>query len=97
MKTLAEISLEYVWLMLFGSDEIIDPDYAVKMQESLPEYFASMSQEEKAAFAKAGAEARARLLADPDEHGYTPRKLVTDEERVFLDALSSGKIFEEWP
>ncbi len=74
----------------------MDLDYSVKMQESLPEYFEAMSDEERAALSQVAMETKFRLLAEPDEHGYTPRKLVTEEQKVFLDALSSGELFEQW-
>ena len=39
---------------------------------------------------------KTRLLAEPDEHGYTPRKLVTPEQTAFLDLLISGDVFDQW-
>ena len=96
MKTLAEISFEYIWLLLFGDEETIDLDYSVRMQESLPEYFNSMTQEERQALSLVAKEAQARLLAEPDDHGYTTRALVTDEQKIFMEALSSGELYEQW-
>jgi hypothetical protein len=96
MKALAELTFEYLWLLMFEGEDVIDLDYSVKMQESLPEYFASMTEEEKQALSAVAKEAQARLLADPDEHGYTPRALVTDEQKAFMEALSSGELFEQW-
>ncbi|MCG8518079.1 MAG: hypothetical protein MI794_08815 [Pseudomonadales bacterium] len=96
MRTLAEITFEYLWLLIFEGEEVIDLDYSVKIQESLPDYFASMTNEEKEALAKVAREAQARLLAEPDEYGYTPRKLITDEQKAFMEALSSGDLFEQW-
>jgi len=96
MKTLAELTFDYLWLLLFEGEEIIDLDYSVRIQESLPEYFSSMTQPEKDALSEVAKEAQARLLAEPDEHGYTPRKLITDDQKVFMEALSSGELFEQW-
>jgi hypothetical protein len=96
MKTLAEISFEYIWLLLFGDEDIIDLDYSVKMQESLPEYFNSMSQDERQALSLVAKEAQERLLAEPDQHGYTPRALITDEQKIFMESLSSGELYEQW-
>ncbi len=39
MKTLAELTFEYLWLLMFEGEEVIDLDYSVKMQESLPTIF----------------------------------------------------------
>ena len=96
MKTLAEISFEYIWLLLFGDEGTIDSDYSVKMQESLPEYFSSMSLEERQALSMVAKEAQERLLAEPDEYGYTPRALITDKQKIFMEALSSGELYAQW-
>jgi len=96
MQTLAELSFEYLWLLLFADEDVIDLDYSVKLQESLPDYFSVMTDEEKNALSKVAEETKSRLLAEPDEHGYTPRTLVTEEQKIFLDALSSGEFFEQW-
>jgi hypothetical protein len=96
MRTLAELTFEYLWLLMFAGEDTIDLDYSVKCQESLPEYFAAFTAEEKAALAAVAANVQSRLLAEPDQHGYTPRKIVTDEEKQFLSALASGELFEQW-
>lgn len=93
MKTLAELSFDYIWLLLFSDEDILDFDYSVKMQESLSSYFESMLEAEKEALSQVAAQAKARLLAEPDRHGYTPRKLVTEDQKVFLDAVISGELF----
>ncbi|WP_323774889.1 hypothetical protein [Alcanivorax sp.] len=96
MKALAEIVFDHLWLLLFEGEEIIDLDYSVKMQESLPEYFSAMSQEEKDALSDVARDIQAKLLAEPDEQGYTPRSLITDEQKEFMEALATGELFEEW-
>lgn len=96
MKALAELSFEYLWLLMFEGEDVIDLDYSVKMQENLSVYFASMTEEEKKALSAVAKEAQARHLAEPDEHGYTPRALVTDDQKTFMEALSSGELFEQW-
>lgn len=96
MKTLAELTFDYLWLLMFEGEEVIDLDYAVKIQESLPEYFASLTDEEKQTLSEVAKEAQSRLLAEPDKDGYTPRKLITDDQKVFMEALSTGELFEQW-
>lgn len=96
MTTLAELAFEYLWLVLFAGEDVIDLDYSVKCQESLSNYFAALTPNERAALSEVAASVQARLLAEPDEHGYTPRKLVTEEQRQFLAALASGELFEQW-
>jgi hypothetical protein len=96
MHTLAELSFEYIWLLLFADEDAIDLDCSVKLQESLPDYFGAMTIEEKKALSKVAEETKSRLLAEPDEHGYTPRALITKEQKIFLEALSSGELFNQW-
>nr|WP_086937480.1 hypothetical protein [Thaumasiovibrio occultus] len=96
MKTLAQLSFEYLWLILFEGEDVIDPDYSVRIQETLPEYFASMTEDEKSALSAAAKEAQNNLLSEPDGHGYTPHSLVTEEQKVFMEALSTGELFEQW-
>lgn len=96
MKTLAEISLEFIWHLLFDGEEIVELDYSVAWQESLPDYFSAMNADEKVALSEAAQSKWNRLLAPPDEHGYTPRKLVTDEQKRFLESVISGDLFKEF-
>jgi len=96
MKTLAQLTFEYIWLLLFEGEDVIDLDYSVKQQEILPEYFSALTNEEKKALSEIAKEVEDRLLAEPDEHGYTPRSLVTDEQKAFLSAMISGEIYEQW-
>ncbi len=96
MKTLAELAFEYLWLIMFANEDVIDLDYSVKCQESLSEYFSALTTQEKEALSAVAASTQARLLAEPDEDGYTPRSLVTEEEKLFLSALASGELFEQW-
>jgi hypothetical protein len=96
MKTLAELSLEYLWLVLFAEDDIIDLDYSVECQESFSNYFAALTTQEREALSEVAVNVQARLLAEPDKDGYTPRKQVTEEQRQFLAALASGTLFEQW-
>jgi hypothetical protein len=95
VRTLAELSFEYIWLLLFGGEDEISPHYSLKCQETLLEYFAALTTEERRALSKVAADTRARLLAEPDEHGYTPRKLVTDEQKKILEAMISGDLFDQ--
>jgi hypothetical protein len=51
---------------------------------------------EKEALSAVAANARARLLPEPDQYGYTPRKLVTSQQKQFLDLVASGKFFRQF-
>ena len=96
MKTLAEISIEYFWLLMFGGPDTIDPDYADTLQGSILPYLHAMSPEERVAISRAAEELQQHLLAAPDQHGYTPRSRVTETEKGFLKDLVSGRAFTEW-
>lgn len=91
MQTLAEIALVHFCLLMF--DGPLDPDDANALSQAIPGYLASMSSEERNAFAGAAQRALDRLLAEPDEHGYTPRRLVSEELRAFLEAAAAGDIY----
>lgn len=96
MSTLAELSFDFIWLLLFGKEDQITVDYAVRWQESLPDYFARLTAQEKDALSAVAANARSRLLAEPDQYGYTPRKLVSAQQKEFLDLVASGKFFKQF-
>ena len=96
MKTLAELSFQYIWLIMFGTEDMIGLDYSVQCQESLSAQFEGITEAEKAALVEVAVATRNRLLAEPDEQGYTPRKLVSEEQKAFLDAFVSGEVFEQW-
>jgi hypothetical protein len=96
MKTLAELAFEFLWLIMFAPEDVIDLDYSVKCQESLSEYFSALTTQEKEALSAVAVSTQARLLAEPDNDGYTPRSLATEEQIQFLSALASGKFFDQW-
>jgi hypothetical protein len=35
------------------------------------------------------------LLREPDEYGYSPRKLLTPEQKELLESLVDGSAFDE--
>jgi hypothetical protein len=96
MKTLAELAFEYLWLIMFADEDVIDLDYSVKCQESLPSYFSALTLQEREALSAVAGLTQARLLAEPDKDGYTPRSLVTEAQKEFLSALASGELFDQW-
>jgi hypothetical protein len=91
METLAEIALDHFCLLMF--DGLLDREDASALSQAIPVYLASMSSAEREAFAAAAQRALDRLLAGPDEDGYTPRKLVSKEMRSFLEAAAAGDIY----
>jgi hypothetical protein len=49
-----------------------------------------LSAEEKDALREAAKRSLASWLREPDEHGYTPRKLLTPNKRAFLESIAAG-------
>ncbi len=97
MKNLAQMVFDHMWLILFAGEEMIDLDYSVELLDTLPQAVSEFTQAEQEALAEVGRQVKSRLLAEPDEYGYTPRDLVTDEQRRFLDAVINREIYtEEW-
>jgi hypothetical protein len=91
------MAFDHMWLILFSDEDVFDLDYSAKSLEELPLALAAFNAAEKDALAEVGQEVKNRLLAEPDEYGYTPRALVTDEQRRFLDAVISKEIYsDEW-
>ncbi|MFQ6308665.1 hypothetical protein [Lysobacter capsici] len=91
MNNLADVVLEHYWFLNFCSDEELDPDTAVKMMENLAHLIENdFSDAEKVALQEAAKRSLAFILREPDEHGYTPRDLVTPEQKEFLQAIIDG-------
>lgn len=55
-----------------------------------------MTEDEKKALSEVAKETKARLLAEPDEYGYTPRKLVTKKQKAFMEVLATGELYKYW-
>ena len=91
MKTLADIALDHFCLLMF--DGPLDPDDASTLAQAIPGYLEAMTESERTAFSAAAQRAIDLLLAEPDEDGYTPQKLVSDEQRAFLSSAAAGEIF----
>ncbi|RMR01900.1 hypothetical protein [Pseudomonas syringae group genomosp. 7] len=96
MRALAELSFDFVWHLMFTDDEQLDQDLAVRSLESLSDCFSMMSEEEKRAFIAVAHERKARLFAVPDADGYSPLRLVTEEQAQFLDHAVSGQFFRQF-
>lgn len=92
MQNLADVALNYLWFLEFSDDEELDPDRAVKLEEELSYQIQDVfTDEERQALSKAAARRLKWWLQEPDEHGYTPRKLLTANQKAFLEAISEGR------
>ncbi|AVB20251.1 hypothetical protein BKM03_14290 [Pseudomonas avellanae] len=96
MRALAELSFDFVWHLMFTDDDQLDQDLAVRSLENLSEHFSAMTDEEKRAFIAVAHERKARLFAVPDTDGYSPIRLVTEDQAQFLDHVVSGQFFQQF-
>ncbi|RYG58297.1 hypothetical protein EON80_27330 [bacterium] len=92
MKNLADSVLDYLWFLEFSDEDICDPDYSLKLLENLAvEIKENYSDAEKEALQDAAKRRLEDWLQKPDEHGYSPRGRLTDDQKLFLEALASGR------
>jgi hypothetical protein len=97
MKTLADIVLDYYWFLNFCDDEQLDPDTAANLIENVSYQLENeLSESEKDGLKKAAAERLKWWFREPDEHGYTPRKLLTTEQKSFLESIATGHFSGPW-
>jgi hypothetical protein len=92
MKSLAAEVVRYLWALVFLADDTFrDENFVADEIERISfEMSDQYSPEEQKAVM---AEARAWLAAataEPDADGYTPRRLLTPEQREFLESLATG-------
>jgi hypothetical protein len=94
---LARAALDFFLLFLRPDrTHAIDEDFKCKIIESIPEYFYGMSEADQQALKKAAIDRLAWIRKGPDEYGYNPGLLVSNDEIGFLEALADGSIFEKW-
>jgi len=93
MQKLAEIVLDFIELLALTDEEQLDSDAALKMLEGISGSLRDASPEERKALSEAAAARLKSLLREPDEYGYSPRKLVTPEHRQLLESIASGEEF----
>ena len=91
MKTLADIAIDYFSLLMFEGP--LDAEDASALSQAIPVYLEAMSPDERVAFSAAAQRALDRLTAPPDEHGYSPRTTVKQDELAFLKSAAAGDIF----
>ena len=92
MKNLAELTFEYIWLLMFADSDLIDKGYSSEMQASLPDVFRLMSESEKQALSEVAKQAQMNLLAQSSE----TESLLPTEQEAFLEILSTGELYRQW-
>ncbi|MBB3922805.1 MULTISPECIES: hypothetical protein [Xanthomonas] len=91
MQNLADAVLQYLWFLNFCEEEELSLDASVKQIESvIYEVKSSFTDEERRALQDAARRSLASWLREPDRHGYTPRSLLTSQQREFLEQIAEG-------
>lgn len=96
MNNLAQLAFDYLWHLMFTEEDYLELDLSVDLLSGLADNLSAMSGAEKSALAQVAKDTQARLLAPPDEHGYSPRSRVTPEQKRFLEELISGSFFTQF-
>ena len=96
MKNLAELTFEYIWLLMFADSDLIDKGYSSEMQASLPDVFRLMSESEKQALSEVAKQAQMNLLAQSSKSGVETESLLPTEQEAFLEVLSTGELYRQW-
>jgi hypothetical protein len=92
VNKLADAVLDYLWFLNFTDEEEANPDLLVKEFERLLDQIENEFGEDEKAALKAAANRRlAQWLSEPDEYGYTPRALLTPEQRKFLEDIAANE------
>jgi hypothetical protein len=79
LRSTAQTGLRVVNHIVDG--DTIDPDYRCRLQKSLPEHIAPLSDHERTALARAAQHRLDDIESGPDEHGYDPGSLVPNQAR----------------
>ncbi len=92
MQNLADVVLDYLWLLHFAEEDSFDPDDAIELVESLVYQIENdFTDEERQALSEAAERRLKSWLREPDEHGHTPRGLLTKEQKVVLEDIAAGR------
>ena len=92
MNNLADAVLDYYWFLNFSTDEEAEMDTTVELMEVLSHQIENeFSEGEKQALMDAARRRLGEWLREPDEHGYTPRQLLSDEQKEFLEEIARGE------
>lgn len=94
MDNLADVVLDHLWFLEFSEEDEANADLTLKMLEHLlSEIDAKFTAEETAALRSAATRRLAWYQQEPDEHGFTPRKLLTVKMKEFLERIAAGNFW----
>lgn len=96
MKTLAEVVVFLMEQLTTADQPGIGWQACGDITNDMWFELAKATPAEREALAETAAKRLKELLREPDEHGYTPRSLVTPVQREFLQSLADGSAWEEF-
>ncbi|MCF5707139.1 hypothetical protein GIV19_07510 [Pseudomonas syringae] len=96
MRTLAELSFDFIWHLMFADEDQLEQDLAVRMLEGQCDHLTALSDEERRAFITVAIERRAVLLSGTDASGHSLVQRATDDQKQFLDDVISGEFFSRF-
>jgi len=96
LKTLAEVVVFLMEQLTTADEPGIDWQACGDITNDMWFELAKASPDERQALAEAASARLASLLREPDEYGYTPRALVTPDQRAFLESLADGSAWQEF-
>lgn len=92
MEHLADAVLNYFWFLNFSEEEEADVHLTADLLADLVYRIKTdFTEDEKHALMRAAERRLAEWLREPDEYGYTPRKLLTPDKKQFLEEIAAGK------
>jgi hypothetical protein len=95
MKTLAEVLLYALETLSTAEEPGLDWQACGDVTNDMWLRLVRTSPEERQALSEAAAARLKELLREPDECGYSPRKLVTTEQKELLESLVDGSALAE--
>ncbi len=96
MRTLAELSFDFIWHLMFTDEDQLEQDLAVRMLENTCDHLMKMSDEERRAFITVAIERRALWLANASANARSSRQRVAEEQKQILDDVISGQFFSQF-
>ncbi|MCI3909623.1 MULTISPECIES: hypothetical protein [Pseudomonas] len=96
MRTLAELSFDFIWHLMFTDEDQLEQDLAVRMLENTCDHLMKMTDEERRAFITVAIERRAIWLANASAGSRSSRQRVADEQKQFLEDVISGQFFSQF-
>ena len=96
MRTLAELSFDFIWHLMFADEDQLEQDLAVRMLEGLCDQLTQMSDEERRAFITVAIERRAVWQAESGADAQSGRPRSVQEQQQFLDDVISGEFFSQF-